>query len=415
MMRQFVMGCVFILMVGVPVEAVSLRVETARGDSVFFAAAGDTLSVSVRVDSEGQVLTGVEVFLAFDPRFYAVADTLRPSLLFGRILIDTVRTFSDSVSVLHFAEADFVGKSVAGVLFEATFLVRTEGPLPDIGLLSDPTTYRSVYTIDSDAGEIFGFESQSAIRYQDLPPVLKLPPFWASREDESFVIALVPLVSDEEPGSRLRWTVTSKSDRITSVVTDSLTVVLTPDHNFSGQAVILISVTDGAGGRAQGEVVLNVSSVNDLPVVIAGALPDSLVLSQTSERINLVGAAQDAEGDSLVWSARGTSDVTVVIESNRTALVAAPFGWSGEATVLLFVSDGFADGAPHGIRIYRAEALTRLPGDIDGDGEVGFSDFLLFAREFGMRDVLLRSDLNGDGAVDFPDFLILVENFGRKS
>ena len=42
--------------------------------------------------------------------------------------------------------------------------------------------------------------------------------------------------------------------------------------------------------------------------------------------------------------------------------------------------------------------------DFDGDGRVGFSDFVLFAQGFGSTDA--RFDLNGDGVVSFPDFLI---------
>ena len=56
--------------------------------------------------------------------------------------------------------------------------------------------------------------------------------------------------------------------------------------------------------------------------------------------------------------------------------------------------------------------------DFDGDGTVGFSDFLAFAGQFGARleDGRYRAkyDLNSDGAIDFSDFLLFVSSYGTR-
>ena len=56
--------------------------------------------------------------------------------------------------------------------------------------------------------------------------------------------------------------------------------------------------------------------------------------------------------------------------------------------------------------------------DFDGDGTVGFSDFLAFASGFGTQrgDAAFdaRFDLDGDGAVGFSDFLIFAGAFGSQ-
>lgn len=56
--------------------------------------------------------------------------------------------------------------------------------------------------------------------------------------------------------------------------------------------------------------------------------------------------------------------------------------------------------------------------DFDGDGEVGFSDFLLFAGQFGARQgdgmYEAKYDLDSDGAVGFSDFLIFSGSFGTS-
>ena len=56
--------------------------------------------------------------------------------------------------------------------------------------------------------------------------------------------------------------------------------------------------------------------------------------------------------------------------------------------------------------------------DFDGDGTVGFSDFLAFAGQFGARQgdghYEARYDLDSDGAISFSDFLIFSSSFGTQ-
>ncbi len=52
-----------------------------------------------------------------------------------------------------------------------------------------------------------------------------------------------------------------------------------------------------------------------------------------------------------------------------------------------------------------------MGADFDGDGEVGFSDFLLFAKSYGSTNA--RFDLNDDGEVDFDDFLRFAADYGK--
>ena len=51
--------------------------------------------------------------------------------------------------------------------------------------------------------------------------------------------------------------------------------------------------------------------------------------------------------------------------------------------------------------------------DFDGDGEVGFDDFFLFADAFGGSDE--RFDLDGNGAVDLADFFLFADHFGQPA
>ena len=62
--------------------------------------------------------------------------------------------------------------------------------------------------------------------------------------------------------------------------------------------------------------------------------------------------------------------------------------------------------------------LQALTPDFDGDGQVGFSDFLLFGSQFGARQgdgrYEARFDLDSDGAIGFGDFLIFGSDFGKE-
>ncbi|MCY3868443.1 MAG: hypothetical protein OXG87_02725, partial [Gemmatimonadetes bacterium] len=56
--------------------------------------------------------------------------------------------------------------------------------------------------------------------------------------------------------------------------------------------------------------------------------------------------------------------------------------------------------------------------DFDGDGRVGFADFLAFAGQFGSRQgdgrYEAKYDLDSDGAIGFSDFLIFSSSFGQQ-
>ena len=56
-----------------------------------------------------------------------------------------------------------------------------------------------------------------------------------------------------------------------------------------------------------------------------------------------------------------------------------------------------------------------ISGDANGDGMVGFDDFLTLATNFGKQAISRElSDFDGDRSVTFLDFIVLAGNF-RKS
>ena len=68
------------------------------------------------------------------------------------------------------------------------------------------------------------------------------------------------------------------------------------------------------------------------------------------------------------------------------------------------------------IVIRHAPSQTRS-ADLDSDGDVDFSDFLLFVAAFGTSEggagYNAAADLDGDGRVAFSDFLLFADAFGK--
>ena len=82
-------------------------------------------------------------------------------------------------------------------------------------------------------------------------------------------------------------------------------------------------------------------------------------------------------------------------------------------------SDAVGDRATtHAITVNSNGENTARQSDFDGDGTVGFGDFVKFAAKFGLSQgddgYDARYDLNGDGGIGFADFVIFAENFGKE-
>lgn len=58
-----------------------------------------------------------------------------------------------------------------------------------------------------------------------------------------------------------------------------------------------------------------------------------------------------------------------------------------------------------------------LPGDLNDDGTVDFSDLLALAQNYGLASgaTWALGDLNADGSVDFADLLLLAQNYGQTA
>ncbi len=110
-------------------------------------------------------------------------------------------------------------------------------------------------------------------------------------------------------------------------------------------------------------------------------------------------------GDGTLSVSRATTD-----EAGRAATTLTLGRQPGTNTVVATVSD---------IDPVTFTAIGRAHADFDGDGTVGFGDFLLFAAAFGRSQgdagYNAQFDLDGNGAIGFSDFLIFAVAFGTST
>ena len=114
----------------------------------------------------------------------------------------------------------------------------------------------------------------------------------------------------------------------------------------------------------------------------------------------------------VVTAGDGTlSATTVTTDANGRAATTLTLGTQpGSNSVVATVAD---------LEPVIFNAIGQRNTDFDGDGAVGFADFIQFASKFGLSrgdagyDV--RYDLDGNGAVGFSDFVIFAGDFGRTA
>ena len=86
-----------------------------------------------------------------------------------------------------------------------------------------------------------------------------------------------------------------------------------------------------------------------------------------------------------------------------------------DQTVVAFTCQ---DGESVEVKLISGTGVSVANLDFDGDGAIGFTDFLLFTGKFGLSEgdagFEAKYDLDGNGMVGFSDFLIFAQGFGKS-
>jgi|GEM_PF-4343012 len=129
--------------------------------------------------------------------------------------------------------------------------------------------------------------------------------------------------------------------------------------------------------------------------------------------------AHDPELGQEIWVTDGTVEGTrLAVDLRAGPQSSLPEQLTVWNDTLYFIADA---GDEAGREIWTIDLRTpqepnesdEPSADVDGDGTVGFSDFLILSAAFGQEasDPFLPADINQDGIVGFSDFLILSATF----
>jgi hypothetical protein len=134
---------------------------------------------------------------------------------------------------------------------------------------------------------------------------------------------------------------------------------------------------------------------------IGGALPNAVSLRRVSPSNEFELTVASLGGRAAKEPYLGTAVFTVANNVNSAELIVSRASIIRNAIFERYSMDN---------RV----AWTKQSGkraDFDGNGSVGFEDFLIFAIGFSTNN--LQCDLDDDGSVGFSDFLIFAIEFGK--
>ncbi len=128
-------------------------------------------------------------------------------------------------------------------------------------------------------------------------------------------------------------------------------VTFRPDAEFSGQARFTVEVSDGQGGAATAEVLIDVAESNDAPV--AAGEPETAAGLHNAPIYGQLLAAFDGDFDVLRYRLVAGSEVggTVVVDEGGAYVFTPSTNFSGSASFSYSVDDGVAQSAAKAVSI----------------------------------------------------------------
>jgi len=121
----------------------------------------------------------------------------------------------------------------------------------------------------------------------------------------------------------------------------------TPNPDFVGTDTVIYSITDGKGGTASSELVVDVFS-NTAPVAVNDTASTD---DRTAILIAVLTNDTDAEGDVLTLSAASALEGTVSIEADQRLRYTPKAGFAGVDTISYTVTDSSGDSATGSVSV----------------------------------------------------------------
>ncbi|MHC5114550.1 MAG: hypothetical protein ACYTGP_09005 [Planctomycetota bacterium] len=177
------------------------------------------------------------------------------------------------------------------------------------------------------------------------------------------------------------------------------TLALPSGHFYEGFAGTFFNPPNGETGFSTDQVVQNDAGWYLLPTVIE-------TLVRPFPPVNSAAPTGDGVYDGLL----GVGGDYAVLVGQFTVLAGNTF--SGDLGVLSAEIDGASATISGPSVVFSFGVPSACPADLDGNGDVGFSDILQIIGAWGACEGACAEDLNGNGSVDFADILVVIGGFG---
>lgn len=225
---------------------------------------------------------------------------------------------------------------------------------------------------------------------QDLPPLNVAPVFGAAptvaaidEDSDGTTFTVTATDADSDPLTYTLGTITGGTATI-----DGSTVTFVPDADFSGDATVVVNVSDGTATASQ-TVTVPVNPINDAPVAgdatleVAGTEDQDLVITPT---------ITDPDGDDLTFTFTDPANGTIAINDDGTLTYTPDANYFGTDSFVLTGTDGDGLSASQTINITLADDMD--PNDPTGPAEVSI--------DVGAGGTVTLDDADG-ASINFTD------------
>ncbi|CDL00028.1 conserved protein of unknown function [Magnetospirillum gryphiswaldense MSR-1 v2] len=203
----------------------------------------------------------------------------------------------------------------------------------------------------------------------DAPVVTMGVDLGTGTEDQRIIISKSDLVENasDVDGDALAAANIS-ADHGTIIDNGNGTITFVPDANYNGDVTFSYTVSDGQGGTASGTATLDVTAVNDGPVVsgtvdLGDSLEDQAVIISKED---LLGNATDVDGDTLSAANISADHGTIVDNGDGTITFTPAADYHGDVTFTYTVSDG-QGGTTSGTATLDLADVSDNQGPVAGD------------------------------------------------
>lgn len=205
------------------------------------------------------------------------------------------------------------------------------------------------------------------------------------------------------------------------------TLLLKPADGATGTAKVTVTVSDG---RSVAQRSFNVAFQPDVTTGIFDSPPFLAPLPRTvyvvdDQELRLPLVATDVENNPVQFQVRqdpnltttlstiNANTVNTVAETQLTIQRKQNFTGSSLVTVWAQPTSGATNDARRDVQQFLVQVITGpLPGDANGDNQVGIADLQMVRAAFGSEGQNLPADVNKDGRVNVTDLQIVRGAFG---